>query len=178
MSPRKPRNYIIDTGYLIAYYRIKGTEAEFAEVERRFVLAARSGDKLTVPWPALFELAAHVAMDHDGLGQVRASAIKIAEDIKLAVAGDGLFTVSPLPKPEQVVELLDVFARVGRDGKTGLAEQGFSLVDTAVYLAAREWQEKEGSKYDVIIWTWERRKSNLRSYSPVDEPDPYPPWVY
>lgn len=179
MSKARPRIYIVDTGYLIPYYCVKGTEEEFAEVKRRFELARDSNHMLVVPWPVLFELAAHVAEDHCDLNQVRACAIEVAEDIKLAVtqSDDRLFTVSPLPKPEQVAELLDVYATLGDDGKSGFAGRGFSLVDTAVYLAAQDWHARSGATHDVIIWTWERRRSNLRSYSPAHEPDPYPPWV-
>lgn len=180
MSQARPRIYIVDTGYLIAYYRVKGTEDEFAEVKRRFELARANSHPLVVPWPVLFELAADVAEDHSDLNQVRACAIEVAEDIKLAVAqsDERLFTVSPLPKPEQVAELLDVYATLGDDGKSGFAGRGFSLVDTAVYLAARDWDARAGKDNDVIIWTWEQKASNLRSYSPVSEPDPYPAWVY
>lgn len=182
MTSDKPRKYILDTGYLIAYYRVDGAEEEFVEVKRRFDYArdrGDSGDELIAPWPVLFELAAHIPKSSADINLVRTRAIQVATDIKLAVAGtaDRIFSVSPLPDPKQVSELLSVYAGIADGDETGLAGLGFSLVDTAVHLAAQDWQKRVGRTHDVIIWTWERRRSNLRSYSPVEEADPYPPWV-
>ncbi len=172
------RFYVLDTGYLIAYYGVRGSHGEFAEVRRRIKVARTERARLVVPWPCWYELAAHVAEDHTDKGLIRKTAIAIAADLEAAVAQqeDALFAVDAMPRPEETRRLLAVWATVGLDGSSGFAQQGFSLVDTAIVLAANQLKARDRT-FLVHIWTWERKRRNLRAYSPDVEAKPFPDWV-
>ena len=60
--------YLIDTSYLLELFEVPGcsTGEAVAQVKRRVSDAGRSGARLYVTWPSVYELASHISDVADG----------------------------------------------------------------------------------------------------------------
>ena len=60
--------YVIDTSYLLELFEVPGysTEVAVAEIRKRVADAARSGARLYVTVPSVYELAKHISDVRDG----------------------------------------------------------------------------------------------------------------
>jgi len=163
--------YVVDTGYLLALFGVPGEASaeETKEVRRRFRLATDRHDECVVPLPVIYETASHIN-DIDSSREIaRQFALVLLGHVRDAEAPDALFTVEPRPAPEEVEHILNLFAN-------DHVLRGHSLADTALLDIATRLRHERDDRYHVHIWTWERRKTGIRSCSPDEEPDPFPPW--
>ena len=159
--------FVIDTSYLLEFYRVPGfsTDAAVMEVRRRFKAAFSDGSRLFVPVGAVFEFANHVADLTDGGERKR-----LADDLYKVVASSILdgepWIIVPGPKydSEFLSQLCSAFS-------TEFVQQRIGLTDTHIIDQARRLKQKySGMPYRVHIWTKDHR---LKAYEPDRENDPF-----
>lgn len=161
--------YVVDTGYLLALYEVpnSASPAEFREVQRRFMQAAREQHAVLVPAAVIFELGRHLA-HLPSRGAARGIAQSVLGDLRAVREASlaRIYSVEPLPDLDALLALFEHFA-----DETLL--QGHSLTDAAVVKLAKE-QKALHSTRPVYIWTWERKVTGIRAHSPDAEADPFP----
>jgi hypothetical protein len=163
------RAYVLDTSYLLEIYGVPGhyNDNSQKEIKTRLVKAIKAESRLYVPFPAIFELANHIAHVDDGARR-NALARKLSEDIRLSLEYGVPWIVTPVPTLSVLLELSGLLELV-EEFESVYAAQGIGLSDIAVINLARSL-EKRACAYLVHIWT---RDHVVKAREPVPEPDPF-----
>lgn len=154
---------VIDTSYLLELYRIPGcfSAAAHDEVWKRFEKALMQKSPIYVPFPAIFEVANHIAHVKDGDKRTRQARQFVAIVLKSIDQGTP-FVVIPKLDVENLKLLLDVFAK-------DFVSQGVGLTDTSIIEEAKRLKREHATR-QVHIWTTDK---GLKAREPDPEPDAF-----
>ncbi len=158
--------YLIDTSYLLELFAVPGcsTEKAVEEVKTRVSDAARSGARLYVTAPCVYELASHIADVADG--NQRVSLAGKMRDSVLSSLDEGMPWTVLLSREarwlrEAVARFVDTHVLEGIDLSDG------TLIDEARRLKQTRYRGAGGR---VHIWTKDRK---LKAREPDQEPDAF-----
>ena len=158
--------YVIDTSYLLELFAVPSHSTKEAtdEIRSRFAAAAKSGARLYVPVPSIYELANHIS--HVSDGNVRWSLAKVVQKYVLSSLDDGTpWIIIPSQQLDTFKKLIVSFVDNHVSQKIGLSDS--TLIDEACRLKRDRYG---GSGWRVHIWTKDR---GLKAYEPDKEPDAY-----
>lgn len=160
------RVYVIDTSYLLELFAVPGdsTEKDIDEIRSRIAAAAKSGARLYVTVPTIYELANHIADVSDG--NKRRSLAERVKDTILTSLDDGVpWTIIPSQQ-------LDTFKNLIVSFVDNHVIQGIGLSDSTLIDEARRLKDTtyRGPGWRVHIWTKHRK---LKAYEPDKELDAY-----
>lgn len=161
--------YVVDTSYLVEYYKVDGhyKEDSHKEIWQRFNVAISNKNTLYIPVPVIFELANHIAHIKNGIYRQKL-AEQFVFDIQNSLTKDSPFNLVPCKDFESIEELAKNLVEFSNH----YAKQGLGLTDTAVYLQAEQLAEsyKRLKNYRIHIWT---RDTALKALEPDTEPNPF-----
>ncbi len=160
------RVYVIDTSYLLEIFAVPGHSTKEArdEIRSRIAAAAKSGARLYVTIPSIYELANHIS--HLSNGNVRRSLAEKARDTVLSSLDNGTpWTIIPSQQ-------LDTFKNLIVSFVNNHVIQGIDLSDSTLIDEARRLKNTtyRGPGWRVHIWTKDRK---LKAQEPDNEPRAY-----
>ena len=160
------RVYVIDTSYLLEIFAVPGHSTREArdEIKNRFAAAAKSGARLYVTIPSIYELANHIS--HVSNGNVRRSLAEQVRDTVLSSLDNGTpWTIIPSQQ-------LDTFKSLIVSFVNNHVIQGIDLSDSTLIDEARRLKDTtyRGPGWRVHIWTKDRK---LKAQEPDNEPRAY-----
>ncbi|MBT9096349.1 PIN domain-containing protein [Methylovulum psychrotolerans] len=161
--------YVVDTSYLLEYYKVGRHYREDAhrEIWQRFSTAVTNRNRLYIPVPVIFELANHIAHVNDG-GQRQKLAVQFVNDVQNSLSNGSPFQVVPCQDFQSIEDLLGNLQQFAAE----YAGQGLGLTDTSVYLQAQQLYRdyQKFKKFTVHIWT---RDKALKAREPDKEEYPF-----
>ena len=161
-----PRVYVIDTSYLLELFAVPGHSTKEArdEIKIRIAAAAKSGARLYVTVPCIYELANHISQVPNG--NARRSLAEQVRDTVLSSLDQGTpWTIIPSQQLDTFKNLIVSF--IDNHVIQGIDLSDSTLIDEARRLK-RDTYQRRGSP--VHIWTKDRK---LKVYEPDSEPDAY-----
>jgi predicted nucleic acid-binding protein len=168
--PVKKPVYVVDTSYLVEYYKVgKHTkEANHQEVKKR-IDDAINKYRLYVPVPVVFEIANHIAHVKDD-SRRKQLAERFNKDIQNSLQNDLPFIIVP-----NDIESAKLFVNNLIQYAEQYANQGLGLTDTSVYLQAKQLKQdyKKFKIYAIHIWTLDgglKREEPDHEENPFDKP--------
>ena len=158
--------YVIDTSYLLELFAVPGHSTKEAtdEIRSRFAAAGKSGARLYLPVPSIYELANHIS--HVSNGNVRHSLAEKVRDTVLSSLDNGTpWTIIPSQQ-------LDTFKNLIVSFVNNHVIQGIGLSDSTLIDEARRLKRERygGPGWRVHIWTKDRK---LKAQEPDNEPRAY-----
>ena len=160
------RVYVIDTSYLLELFAVPGdsTEKDIDEIRSRIAAAAKSGARLYVTVPTIYELANHIADVSDGNAR-RSLAEQVRDTVRSSLDQGTPWTIIPSQQ-------LDTFRNLIVSFIDNHVIQGIGLSDSTLIDEARRLKDTtyRGPGWRVHIWTKDRK---LKAYEPDKEPDAY-----
>ena len=160
------RVYVIDTSYLLELFAVPGHSTQEArdEIRSRIAAAAKSGARLYVTVPSIYELANHISQVPNG--NIRRSLAGRVRDAVLSSLDDGTpWTIIPSQQPDTFKKLIVSF--VNNHVIQGIGLSDSTLIDEARRLKSERYG---GPGWRVHIWT---KDTNLKALEPDNEPDAY-----
>ena len=158
--------YVIDTSYLLELFAVPGHSTKEAtdEIRSRFAAAGKSGARLYVPVPSIYELANHIS--HVSDGNVRRSLAKVVQKYVLSSLDDGTPWII-IPSQQ-----LDTFKKLIVSFVDNYVIQGIGLSDSTLIDEARRLKRERygGPGWRVHIWT---KDEVLKTWEPDSESDAY-----
>ncbi len=158
--------YVVDTSYLCELFAVPhySTKKDIVEVRRRFEEAVKTGTRLYVSLPAIFELAGYIADVPDG-GLRRKLSMKLRDTVVSSIREGLPWNLLPALDMSTVERLINGFVDHSR-------EKGMSLVDTTLIDEADRLRQTTYSDqtWRVHIWTKDKR---LKAREPDDEPNAF-----
>ena len=161
-----PRVYVIDTSYLLELFAVPGdsTQEAIDEIRSRIAAAIKSGARLYVTVPCIYELANHIADVLDG--NKRRSLAEQVRDTILSSLDDGTpWTIIPSQQLDTFKNLIVSF--VDNHVIQGIGLSDSTLIDEAHRLKDTTYR---GPGWRVHIWTKDKA---LKAWEPDNEPDAY-----
>ena len=161
-----PRVYVIDTSYLLEIFAVSDHSTKEArdEIRSRIAAATKSGARLYVTVPCIYELANHISQVPNG--NARRSLAEQVRDTALSSLDDGTpWTIIPSQQLDTFKNLIVSFVDEHVIQRIDLSDS--TLIDEARRLK-RDTYQRRGSP--VHIWT---KDEALKSYEPDSEPDDY-----
>ena len=161
-----PRVYVIDTSYLLELFAVPGHSTKEArdDIKSRIAAAAKSGARLYVTVPCIYELANHIADVSNG--NARRSLAEQVRDTVLSSLDQGTpWTIIPSQQLDTFKKLIVSFVDEHVIQRIDLSDS--TLIDEVRRLK-RDIYQRRGSP--VHIWTKDRK---LKVYEPDSEPDAY-----
>ena len=161
-----PRVYVIDTSYLLDLFAVPGHSTKEAtdEIRSRFAAAAKSGARLYVPVPSIYELANHIS--HVSNGNERLSLAKTVQKDVLSSLDEGRpWTIIPSQQLDTFKKLIVSFVDDHVIQRIGLSDS--TLIDEARRLKDTTYR---GPGWPVHIWT---KDKTLKAREPDNEPRAY-----
>ena len=160
------RVYVIDTSYLLELFAVPAhyTQEARDEIRSRIAAAAKSGARLYVTVPSIYELANHIS--HVSDGNARRSLAEQVRDTVLSSLGEGApWTIIPSQQ-------LDTFRNLIVSFVENHVIQGIDLSDSTLIDEARRLKDTtyRGPSWRVHIWT---KDKNLKALEPDNEPRAY-----
>ncbi len=160
------RVYVIDTSYLLELFAVPGHSSQEArdEIRSRIAAAAKSGARLYVPVPSIYELANHISQVSDG--NARRSLAEQVRDTVLSSLDQGApWTIIPSQQLDTFKNLIASF--VDNHVIQGIGLSDSTLIDEARRLKNTTYRERG---CPVHIWTTDEA---LKAWEPDNEPDAY-----
>lgn len=160
------RVYVIDTSYLLEIFAVPGhsTKEARAEIRSRIAAAAKSGARLYVTVPSIYELANHISQVPNG--NARRSLAEQVRDTVLSSLDDGTpWTIIPSQQSNTFKNLIVSF--VEHHVIQGIDLSDSTLIDEARRLKNVRYRERG---WPVHIWTKDRK---LKALEPDNEPRAY-----
>jgi len=161
------RIFVIDTGYLLEFFRVPrhSKDDHVREVRKRHQDAIENKDRLYVPLACIFELANHIAHIDDGSTR-RKIALSFSDHVRESIDSDAPWNIVPFEEG-----LKTYFIPLIQDFMKNYIQMNIGLTDTTVIREARRLKEKyKKSGYTVHIWTKDR---SLKAYEPDKEENPF-----
>ena len=158
--------YVIDTSYLLELFAVPSHSTKEAtdEIRSRFAAAAKSGARLYVPVPSIYELANHIS--HVSDGNVRRSLAKVVQKYVLSSLDDGTpWIIIPSQQLDTFKKLIVSFVDNHVIQRIGLSDS--TLIDEAHRLKRDRYG---GRGWRVHIWT---KDEALKAWEPDSEPRAY-----
>lgn len=160
------RVYVIDTSYLLEIFEVPGHSNKEArlKIKRRLATAAKSGARLYVTVPSIYELANHISQVPNG--NLRRSLAEQVRDTVLSSLDQGTpWTIIPSQQPDTFKKLIVCFV-------DNHVIQGIDLSDSTLIDEARRLKRERygGPGWRVHIWT---KDKNLKALEPDNEPRAY-----
>ena len=160
------RVYVIDTSYLLEIFAVPGysTKEAIDEIRSRIAAATKSGARLFVTVPSIYELANHISDVPNG--NLRRSLSEQVRDTVLSSLGEGApWTIIPSQQ-------LDTFRNLIVSFVENHVIQGIDLSDSTLIDEARRLKDTtyRGPSWRVHIWT---KDKNLKALEPDNEPRAY-----
>lgn len=161
-----PRVYVIDTSYLLELFAVPGdsTKEAIDEIRSRITAAAKSGARLYVTVPCIYELANHIADVSNGNAR-RSLAEKVRDTILSSLDDATPWTIIPSQQLDTFKKLIVNFVDNHVIQQIGLSDS--TLIDEARRLKDTTYR---GPGWRVHIWT---KDKNLKALEPDNEPDAY-----
>jgi predicted nucleic acid-binding protein len=170
--PVKKPVYVVDTSYLVEFYKVgrHWKEINHQEVKKRFNEAIRNKCRLYVPVPVIFEIANHIAHVKDD-NQRKQLVERFNKDIQDSFKFDSPFNLVPGKDFESVELLVNNIIQFAEQ----YAKLGLSLTDASVYLQAKQLKQdyKKLKNHAIHIWTLDgglKRKEPDQEENPFDKP--------
>ena len=161
-----PRVYVIDTSYLLELFAVPGHSTKEArdDIKSRIAAAAKSGARLYVTVPCIYELANHIADVSNG--NARRSLAEQVRDTVLSSLDQGTpWTIIPSQQLDTFKKLIVSFVDNHIIQSIDLSDS--TLIDEARRLKRDTYQRRSSP---VHIWT---KDEALKAYEPDTEPDAY-----
>lgn len=161
------RTFVIDTGYLLEFFRVPGHSKDdhVKEVRKRHQQAIENKDRLYVPLTCIFELANHIAHIDDG-NRRRKTALSFSDYVRESIDSDSPWNIVPFEEG-----LKTYFIPLIREFMEHYIQMNIGLTDTTVIREAIRLKEKyKKSGNSVHIWT---KDKSLKAYEPDTEENPF-----
>ena len=142
------RVYVIDTSYLLELFAVPGHSTKEArdEIRSRIAAAAKSGARLYVTVPSIYELANHISQVPNG--NIRLSLAEQIRDTVLSSLDQGTpWTIIPSQQPDIFKNLIGTFVKNHVLQQIGLSDS--TLIDEARRLKDTTYR---GPSWRVHIW--------------------------
>lgn len=160
------RVYVIDTSYLLEIFAVPSHSTKEArdEIKNRIAAAAKSGARLYVTIPSIYELANHIS--HVSNGNVRRSLAEKVRDTVLSSLDNGTpWTIIPSQQLDTFKNLIVSFVNNHVIQDIDLSDS--TLIDEAHRLKDTTYR---GPGWRVHIWTKDKK---LKAQEPDNEPRAY-----
>ncbi len=160
------RVYVIDTSYLLEIFAVPrhSTKEARDEIRSRIAAAAKSGARLYVTIPSIYELANHIS--HVSNGNVRRSLAEKVRDTVLSSLDNGTpWTIIPSQQLDTFKNLIVSFVNNHVIQDIDLSDS--TLIDEAHRLKDTTYR---GPGWRVHIWTKDKK---LKAQEPDNEPRAY-----
>jgi predicted nucleic acid-binding protein len=150
-SLSRPTVLVIDTSYLLELYCVPhySKDASHAAIKARFAKAIEQKSLFYLPFPVILEVANHI-VDGREPGPRQKLAERFVGDILGSFEKAQPFVITPALDEESLKELLQRFANE-------FAAQRVGLTDTSIIHEAKRLKQKYGERYNVFIWTKDKR---------------------
>lgn len=160
------RVYVIDTSYLLEIFAVPGHSTKEARdaIRSRIAAAAKSGARLYVTVPSIYELANHISHISDGNAR-RSLAEQVRDTILTSLDQGTPWTIIPSHQ-------LDTFKKLIVSFVDNHVIQGIDLSDSTLIDEARRLNRERygGPGWRVHIWTKDKK---LKALEPDNEPRAY-----
>jgi hypothetical protein len=163
------RAYVLDTSYLVEIYRVPGhsKRENFRAIETRLRQAIEAGARLYAPFPAIFELANHIAHVADGRRRI-SLAKQLSGDIRDSAQEGIPWIIVPWPDENVLLEISGLLEWI-EDFEIEYAAQKLGLTDLAVTKHAESLTRRR-PELSIHIWTTDR---SLKAREPHPEPNAF-----